>query len=101
MREITFGELKQLQSEGKKLLVDFKARWCVPCGQLLPRLDKMSSKYGDIEFVFIDVDDNSEGCLELGIRTVPTIMIYDGENLINRSMGANIDSVYTKILDTL
>jgi hypothetical protein len=39
--------------------------------------------------------------MELGIGTVPTIMIYDGETLINRSVGANIDSVYTKILDTL
>jgi len=101
MREITIDELKQLQLEGKKILVDFKAKWCVPCGHLLPRLDKMSSDYNDIEFVAIDVDDNKEGCVELGIRSVPTVMIYNGEELVNRSTGANVDSVYKKILDSL
>jgi hypothetical protein len=39
--------------------------------------------------------------MELGISTVPTIMIYNGDTLISRSLGANIDSVYSKILDTL
>jgi thioredoxin 1 len=101
MREITIDELKQLQLEGKKILADFKAKWCVPCGHLLTRLDKMSSNYNDIEFVAIDVDDNKEGCVELGIRSVPTVMIYNGEELVNRSTGANVDSVYIKILDSL
>ena len=77
------------------------AMWCGPCKALTPRLTTLSSKYPDITFVKVDVDENMDAIGELEIRSVPTIMIYNGDTLVNRSTGANIDSVYTKILDTL
>jgi thioredoxin-like negative regulator of GroEL len=52
-------------------------------------------------FVKVNVDENTDSALELGIRSVPTVMIYNGEELVNRSTGANIDSVYKNILDSL
>ena len=101
MENVTAEYVKQLQLEGKKILVDYWATWCGPCQALIPRLELFESDYPNVTFVKVNVDENMDEALELGIRTVPTILIYDGENLINRSMGANIDSVYTKILDTL
>ena len=101
MREITIDELKGLQTQGKKLLVDVKAKWCIPCKQLIPRLENMQKDYNDVEFVTIDVDDNQEGCMELGIRSVPTVIVYKGEELINRSQGAQPDRFYKDILDNL
>jgi thioredoxin 1 len=101
MREITTQELKELQSQGKKILVDLKARWCGPCRTLIPRLDEMSKQYENVEFVAVDVDDNKEGCVELGIRSVPTVMIFDGDKLVDRSSGVNDDSYYKNILNNL
>lgn len=101
MENVTAEQVKQLQLEGKKLLVDYWAEWCLPCKALIPRLDALSNQYPDVTFVKVNVDENSEGCLELGIRSVPTVMIYNGEELVNRSTGANVDSVYKKILDSL
>lgn len=101
MREITIDELKKLQLEGKKTLVDFKTRWCVPCKTLIPRLDTISNDYPNVEFVAIDVDDNMDAALDLGIRSVPTIIIYDGEKLINRSQGVQPDTYYKDILNKL
>ena len=101
MEYVTSAQVAQLQSEGKKLLVQYTANWCSPCKALTPRLALLSSNYPDITFVKVDVDENMGEIGELEIRSVPTIMIYNGDTLINRSTGANIDSVYTKILDTL
>jgi thioredoxin 1 len=101
MENVTADYVKQLQLEGKKILVDYWATWCGPCQALIPRLENLESEYPNVTFVKVNVDENMDDALELGIRTVPTILIYDGENLINRSMGANIDSVYRNILDTL
>jgi len=101
MENVTAAQVAQLQSEGKKLLVQYTATWCSPCKALTPRLSNLSNKYSDVTFVKVDVDDNKDAAMELEIFTVPTIMIYNGETLVNRSTGANIDSVYTKILDTL
>ena len=101
MENVTAEQVKQLQLEGKKLLVDYWAEWCGPCKALIPRLEVLSSQYPDVMFVKVNVDENTDSALELGIRSVPTIMIYNGEELVNRSVGANVDSVYKKILDTL
>jgi thioredoxin 1 len=101
MREITTTELKELQKQGKKLLVDLKAKWCMPCRTLMPRLDEISTQYKNVEFVAVDVDDNKEGCVELGIRSVPTVMIFDGEKLVDRSSGVNESSYYKNILNNL
>jgi hypothetical protein len=101
MEIVSAEKVKELQSEGKKLLVQYTASWCGPCRALSPRLAALSSNYPDVTFVKVDVDENMDAARELEIRSVPTILIYDGSELINRSSGANIDSVYTKILDTL
>ncbi len=101
MENVTSAQVAQLQSEGKKLLVQYTASWCNPCKQLTPRLSNLSNKYSDITFVKVDVDENMDSARELLISTVPTVMIYNGETLVNRSTGANHDSVYTKILDNL
>lgn len=101
MENVTSAQVAQLQSEGKKLLVQYTATWCGPCKALTPRLSNLSNKYENITFVKVDIEENMDSAVELGISTVPTVMIYDGDTLINRSVGANVDSVYSKILDTL
>jgi thioredoxin len=101
MREISTDELKQLQLQGKKILVDYKAKWCSPCKQLVPRLTNMAKDFHDVDFVMVDVDENKDGCMEVGIRSVPTVMIYNGNTLIDRSTGANADSYYKEILNNL
>ncbi len=101
MDKATGNQVKQLQSQNQKLLVDFWAPWCNPCKALMPRLEAMENNYPHIKFVKVNVDENMEYAQELGISTVPTVIIYDGNTVINKSVGANVDSVYTKILDTL
>lgn len=101
MREITIKELQELQEEGKKILVDIKAKWCVPCKQLIPRLETIENEYANVEFVMIDVDDNRDYIMDLGIRSVPTVMIFDGNTLVDRSQGINQDSYYKSVLNSL
>ena len=101
MENKTASQVTQLQSEGNKLLVCYTATWCNVCKLLIPRLDTISTNYPSVKFVQVDVDQNKELVNSLNIQTVPTVMIYNGTTLINRSLGSNVDSVYTKLLDTL
>jgi thioredoxin 1 len=96
MKKITIEELKNLQKENKKIIVDFSASWCGPCKILLPTLEKISDEMTDVEVVKIDVDEQSEFISEYGIRGVPTVIIYNGEQQIDRSSGVKPPSYYTE-----
>jgi thioredoxin 1 len=96
MKKITIEELKNLQKENRKIIVDFSASWCGPCKILLPTLEKISDEMTDVEVVKIDVDEQSEFISEYGIRGVPTVIIYNGEQQIDRSSGVKPPSYYTE-----
>ncbi len=101
MENVTADKVKELQSQGKKVLVDFFAEWCGPCKQLIPRLEKLQNEYSDVVFVKVDVDSNQDYALELGIRGVPTVMIYNGETQVDRTSGVQPDGHYKNVLNSL
>jgi thioredoxin 1 len=101
MKELNGEQVEQLKKEGKKIILDFYALWCGPCKTLIPRLESMSTEYDDVEFVKIDVDKNQEYAISLGIRSIPTVIIYNGDNLIDRSQGVQTESYYKDFLNNL
>ena len=101
MENVTAEQVKELQSQGKKILVDYWAKWCGPCRTLIPRLESFENEYPNIQFVKVDVDSEQQFAMSLGIRSVPTVMIFDGNNLVDRSSGVNDESYYKNILNNL
>ena len=90
-----------LENNPGHVVIKFGAEWCGPCKALIPRLESIESQYPDVAFVKVDVDENMDSALDLGIRSVPTVIIYDGEKLISRSQGASAESFYKDILNNL
>jgi thioredoxin len=101
MESITVEELNQLKQNGEKVLVDFFADWCGPCKTLLPRLELMQHDYPNVKFVKINVDQNMEGSFQYGIRSVPTVMVFNGENELLRVGGARPNNEYTEVLNII
>lgn len=101
MTEINGEKLEQLKKEGKKILLDLHGLWCGPCKQLMPRLENIEKEYKDIVFVKMDVDKNKDYAIELGIRSVPTVILFNGEVMRDRFVGARMDSEYKDALNSL
>lgn len=59
-------------------LVDLGAKKCIPCKQMIPVLDALTTEYaGRLEVVFIDVWADREAGKGYGIRLIPTQIFYD------------------------
>ena len=76
----------EFREEIKKnlVLVDFYADWCMPCKMLAPILEKLENDY---EIVKVNVDENQNLAQELGIMSIPTLMLYSKEKLLDTKLG--------------
>lgn len=87
--EISSQELKQKIDNGEKLIVDFHASWCGPCKILKPIYEKvasdLASNNSDVKLYTMNVDNNRDMVMSLGIRSVPTIKSFsDGKEVTTR-----------------
>lgn len=74
---LTDETFQEFVSASKKLtLVRFTASWCVPCKQQRKVFEQASS-CDKISFAEADVDDCSQAALDLGIKSVPTYVLFD------------------------
>lgn len=74
---------KELKAEGKSVLVDFWAEWCGPCKMVDPHLKALAADRADsVKVVKVNVDECPQVAARFGIRSIPTLMIFqDGEPL--------------------
>ena len=73
----------------KPTLVDFWAEWCGPCKQLAPLVEAASEEFkGKIKVCKMDVDVNRETAAEYGVRSIPTLMIFENGNPVATEIGA-------------
>ena len=87
-----------MQSAGTKLVViDFGATWCPPCRKIKPFFESLPSKYPDVVFISVDVDQLREHPLLSDISSVPTFKFFINTSLISQFSGAMEYQLTSKI----
>ncbi|WP_286234740.1 thioredoxin [Thalassotalea sediminis] len=87
--DVTQDDFQQYvnQHDGK-LLVDFYAPWCGPCKMIAPVIDQIAQENEALKVIKVNADEAPELMAQYGIRGIPTLLLINNGELVDRKVGA-------------
>jgi thioredoxin 1 len=102
--EINSVDLQQKINSGEKLMVEFWAEWCGPCKMMKPIFERVaSSNESDVQMYTLNIDHNREIALSLGIRSIPTVKMFNSGEVVETKVGllneGQINNLLTELIN--
>ena len=84
------------------IVVDFRASWCAPCNKLEPILVELVEELGRrATLVRVDVDENGDLANRFGVRSIPTLVLFQDGRIVDRMIGLHSKSEIRDRIDRL
>lgn len=81
-------EYNELLSSNKRVMVDFNAKWCAPCQKMKPYIVKLQTELAaQIKIVQLDADENKTLVKQMGLDSLPVIIVYENGKEVWRNIG--------------
>lgn len=95
--------LQQLRQQADRtILIKFVAPHCSGCSTLSPMLQQLVADQADkLQLVSIDIVDDPEVAIEFAIRSVPTVAVVRGTEVLEQLVGLKPQKVYVDLIHSL
>jgi thioredoxin 1 len=102
--EISSIELQKKINAGEKLMIEFHGVWCGPCKLMKPIFEKIAKENtSDVQMYTMDIDENKEAAISLGIRSIPTVKMFNSGEVVETKVGllneGQINNLLTELIN--
>ena len=88
--EVNSNNFDEITKDGL-VLVKLEAVWCGPCRALTPIYEDVAKdlmvQNSPVKLTKMDVDKNRDNAVELGVSSIPTILVYKNGEVVDKAIG--------------
>jgi thioredoxin 1 len=93
-------EFQKMIASEQPVLIDFYAKWCAPCKQMMPVLEKLTTEYaGKAKIETINYDENKALAKSLQVDEIPVFLLYKNGKLLWRGMGLMPEKEFREVIE--
>jgi thioredoxin 1 len=99
IEDVTGEQLEALISAHNIVFIDFWAEWCAPCKEFSKCYSKAADEYTDIQFVKVNIQNETELADTLQIRSIPHLMVFKQGIIIYSESGSMPYSALKELIE--
>lgn len=80
-------------------VVQFSGSWCNPCKMVKPILTELSEELTNVNFLYVDVDENPELSSRYAVMSLPAILVLRDGELVDTTTGFRSKDYFVEMIE--